>query len=436
MTKNPLDIFSLHYEKEEISTVIRGIDAGVSFRGTNLWILIFAIFVASLGLNVNSTAVIIGAMLISPLMGPIMGMGLGIGINDTALLRKSIINYVIATVVALSTSTLFFLLSPLNEAHSEILARTSPSIYDVLIALFGGFAGIIATASRQKGNVIPGVAIATALMPPLCTAGYGLATLQLNFFTGAFYLYIINTVFIGLATLVIVRILHFPFIRRENARSGRLARTIAWIVAFLTLIPSIYFGYDLVQRSRFEKDADRFIINEAQFSNDYLLNKKVNAQDKSITLVYGGKQIMAPEIDRLQKKLPAYNLAQASLNIKQGFSYLTENAEHPKSDELAQLTRAFEEKDRQQQALQMLSDSLSRQQELERQLFMELKAQYPSIRTGSLSKVTIRTDSTTTYPAYMVWLTAAGRISSSEKKKLQSWLRIRLHEDNIKLILQ
>jgi hypothetical protein len=236
--------------------------------------------------------------------------------------------------------------------------------------------------------------------------------------------------------LVIVRILHFPFIRRENARSGRLARTIAWIVAFLTLIPSIYFGYDLVQRSRFEKDADRFIINEAQFSNDYLLNKKVNAQDKSITLVYGGKQIMAPEIDRLQKKLPAYNLAQASLNIKQGFSYLTENAEHPKSDELAQLTRAFEEKDRQQQALQMLSDSLSRQQELERQLFMELKAQYPSIRTGSLSKVTIRTDSTTTYPAYMVWLTAAGRISSSEKKKLQSWLRIRLHEDNIKLILQ
>jgi uncharacterized hydrophobic protein (TIGR00271 family) len=176
---NFFDKFKLNAEKEELQTVITNIDNGVVFRGTNLWVLIFAIFVASLGLNVNSTAVIIGAMLISPLMGPIMGIGLGIGINDVPLLRKAIYNFLIATGVALTTSTIFFLLSPLNEAHSEILARTSPTIYDVLIALFGGFAGIIATSSKQKGNVIPGVAIATALMPPLCTAGYGLATLQL-----------------------------------------------------------------------------------------------------------------------------------------------------------------------------------------------------------------------------------------------------------------
>jgi uncharacterized hydrophobic protein (TIGR00271 family) len=207
MKKNPFDIFSLHYEKEDFNTVITGIESGISFRGTNLWILIFAIFVASLGLNVNSTAVIIGAMLISPLMGPIMGIGLGIGINDPLLLRRAISNFAIATIVALTTSTIFFLLSPLNDAHSEILARTSPNIYDVLIALFGGFAGIIATSTRQKGNVIPGVAIATALMPPLCTAGYGLATWQMNFFLGAFYLFIINTVFIALATLLIVRLL-------------------------------------------------------------------------------------------------------------------------------------------------------------------------------------------------------------------------------------
>ncbi|MBK7883354.1 MAG: TIGR00341 family protein [Chitinophagaceae bacterium] len=237
--------------------------------------LIFAIFIASLGLNLNSTAVIIGAMLISPLMGPIMGIGLGIGINDLTLLRKSIYNYLIATGAALTTSTIFFLLSPLNAAHSEILARTSPSIYDVLIALFGGFAGIIATSSRQKGNVIPGVAIATALMPPLCTAGYGLATFQFNFFYGAFYLFIINTVFIALATFIIVRLLHFPHKHLQNKKADKIANRVIGVIVLATLLPSIYFGYDMVQQDRFIKNANRFIANEAHFPNDYLLNKKL-----------------------------------------------------------------------------------------------------------------------------------------------------------------
>ncbi|MBK7308675.1 MAG: TIGR00341 family protein [Chitinophagaceae bacterium] len=231
------DKFKLNAEKEDLQTVITNIDNGVVFRGTNLWILIFAIFVASLGLNVNSTAVIIGAMLISPLMGPIMGIGLGMGINDVALVRKAVYNYSIATGVALTTSTLFFLLSPLDDAHSEILARTSPNIYDVLIALFGGFAGILATSSKQKGNVIPGVAIATALMPPLCTAGYGLATWQLSFFVGAFYLFIINTVFIALATFIIVRFLHFPYKHLQTKRADTIAQRIIWFVVLATLLP-------------------------------------------------------------------------------------------------------------------------------------------------------------------------------------------------------
>ena len=226
--ENFFDKFKLHAEKEDLQTVVITISNGVVFRGTNLWVLIFAIFVASLGLNVNSAAVIIGAMLISPLMGPIMGIGLGMGISDVSLLRKSIYNYGVATIVALTTSTLFFLISPLDDAHSEILARTTPTIYDVLIALFGGFAGIIATATKLKGNVIPGVAIATALMPPLCTAGYGLATLQFGFFVGAFYLYIINTVFIALATLIIVRFLHFPYKHEQTLKAERTAHRIVW----------------------------------------------------------------------------------------------------------------------------------------------------------------------------------------------------------------
>jgi len=269
------DKFKIDYEKEDLQAVIVSIENGVVFRGTNLWILIFAVFVASLGLNVNSPAVIIGAMLISPLMGPIMGIGLAVGMSDIRLLRKAMYNFTIATLVALSTSTLFFLISPLNDAYSELLARTTPTIYDVLIALFGGFAGIVATFSKQKGNVIPGVAIATALMPPLCTAGYGLATLQFNFFFGAFYLFIINAVFIALATFIIARLLHFPLTHLQNARADKIAQRIVWLIVIVTLLPSLYFGYDVVQRERFTKNANQFITNEAHFKDDYLLKEEI-----------------------------------------------------------------------------------------------------------------------------------------------------------------
>ena len=193
------DRFDLGEDSALQDEVVDNICRGVDFRGTNLWVLIFATFVASLGLNVNSTAVIIGAMLISPLMGPIMGMGLSVGINDFDLLKRSVRNFGFMVLVSILTSTLYFVVSPLSGAQSELLARTVPTTYDVLIAFFGGLAGIVAQSRRDRtSTVIPGVAIATALMPPLCTAGYGLATLQLNYFLGAFYLFFINTVFIAI----------------------------------------------------------------------------------------------------------------------------------------------------------------------------------------------------------------------------------------------
>ena len=201
--------FNVNDDKENENDIIAGISQGVSFRGANLWVLIFAIFIASLGLNVNSTAVIIGAMLISPFMGPIVGMGLAIGINDSILLKKSIHNYLIATLISVLTATIYFVLSPLDEAQSELLARTSPTLYDVMIALFGGAAGILALSTKGKGNVLPGVAIATALMPPLCTAGYGLAMGNIYYFLGAFYLFFINTVFIALSTYLGVHMMGF-----------------------------------------------------------------------------------------------------------------------------------------------------------------------------------------------------------------------------------
>ena len=205
-----VDLVKLN-EDTDVDSTIMSIKKAVEFRGVNTWILAFAIIVASVGLNVNSTAVIIGAMLISPLMGPINGIGLAIGISDSELLRKSLKNLLVMVVISLLASSSDFLLTPLSDAQSELLARTTPTIFDVFIAFFGGFAGIVAISRKdQPFTVISGVAIATALMPPLCTAGYGIGTGQMQFFIGALYLFFINSFFIALATFIMVRYLKFP----------------------------------------------------------------------------------------------------------------------------------------------------------------------------------------------------------------------------------
>ena len=203
------EYFDLRAELDDEKTAVEAVMDGVSFKGSNIIILIIAIFIASLGLNTNSAAVIIGAMLISPLMGPIIGMGFGVGTYDFDLIKRSFRNLAVAAMFSVLASALYFFISPVSEGRSELLARTSPTIYDVLIGFFGGLAGIVALACKKKGNVIPGVAIATALMPPLCTAGYGIATWQLQYFFGAFYLFLINSIFIGFATTVGVKFLGF-----------------------------------------------------------------------------------------------------------------------------------------------------------------------------------------------------------------------------------
>ena len=353
--------FRLLEEKEDYVAVADQLEKGVVFKGTNLWVLIFAIFVASLGLNVNSTAVIIGAMLISPLMGPIMGLWLGLGINDIALLKKAGTNFLVATGVALATSTFFFSISPINNAHSEILARISPNIYDVLIALFGGLAGMLATSSKNKGNVIPGVAIATALMLPLCTAGYGLATLQFQFFFGAFYLFIINTVFIAIATFLVVRFLKFPLKELQNAASQKMAKRVVTTIVLATLLPSIYFGYTMIQQSNFIQNASRYIEQETTLPNDYLLSKKIDAKHRKITLVYGGKGIEEKEIKMLETKLKNFNLTNTTLEVKQGFSYIKETEENSL---LNNINQASAQKDLIIKQLQVQIDSIHTTQQL------------------------------------------------------------------------
>jgi uncharacterized hydrophobic protein (TIGR00271 family) len=423
--------FSLTNEKESFDTVYSNIEAGVVFRGTNLWILIFAIFVASLGLNVNSTAVIIGAMLISPLMGPIMGMGLGLGINDISLLRKAAYNFGVATLVALATSTLFFLISPINDAHSEILARTSPNVYDVLIALFGGLAGTLATSSRQKGNVIPGVAIATALMPPLCTAGYGLATFQFSFFFGAFYLFVINTVFIALATLIMSRILKFP-IKGFDTNENNTKRSLAiWLITLLTLLPSIYFAFTMVKNENFNKKARSFIAKEASFENDYLLSSDVDAEGRKISLVYGGREIRPSEIDSLRARLVYYQLEGVELEVKQGFAYLASRA----GSEREMVGKALDDQSKLVDSLQKSVQHLEGRASDASQVFRELKTQYPQLTDAIIQSVQPVSDSAVRPRFLLAVLTVKGKLTPQEQDKISAWLKVRLHEEQVKLLV-
>lgn len=316
--KKALRYFNLKKEEEDFEIIHQTIESGITFRGTNLWVLIFAIIIASVGLNVNSTAVIIGAMLISPLMGPINGMGYSIATYDMPLLQRSIKNFSFAVTVSLLTSALYFFISPVSMARSELLARTTPTIYDVLIALSGGMAGIIAVSSKNKGNVIPGVAIATALMPPLCTAGYGLANGKWMFMLGALYLFTINTVFIGISSVIISRILKFPIRTIPDPIRRKRINTWLTIIITITILPSIYLGYLLVLNERFHENASRYVKAIQNFHGSYLLKHEINEPAREILLIYGGHHLTESEKNLLISRKNDYHLQKASVIIQQG----------------------------------------------------------------------------------------------------------------------
>ncbi|MEZ4898723.1 MAG: TIGR00341 family protein [Saprospiraceae bacterium] len=301
------DLFNLNLDKAADHETIEYIRKNVVFRGANLWILIFAIMVASIGLNKNSAAVIIGAMLISPLMGPIMGVGLGMGINDIPLILKSAKNLAIAVLISIVTSALYFALSPLNDAQSELLSRKSPDIFDVLIAFFGGLAGIVAGSRQEKSNAIPGVAIATALMPPLCTAGFGLGTLQFDYFWGGFYLFFINGVFISLATWIIVRFLNYPHVEFIDPKRERRTKQLIFVLTLITIIPSAITAIHVVQESIFKNKVNQFVDNEIR---NGMMKRSVISRDiyytrdsSHITLFLSGNPIPTATIQALDQRL-------------------------------------------------------------------------------------------------------------------------------------
>lgn len=308
---------SIDRDKIQDTEAIENIIISTEFRGTSLWVLICSVFIASLGLNMNSTAVIIGAMLISPLMGPIMGIGLGFGIDDGDLIRRCVKNLAVATIFALVTSCVYFYISPINDARSELLARTQPSLYDVLIAFFGGLAGIITTCSRNKGNILAGVAIATALMPPLCTAGYGLATMQWRFIFGAFYLFVINCVYIGFATYLGVLLFK---LRKVGELNHKNFKTWTTVVLIIIMIPSIFTTIGLVRSDIRDARISEFV--HEQFGNlpatelaAYRYEKSDSIESIEVSLI--GRPLSDNEIELIRAKMDGYQLKNKVLHVVQ-----------------------------------------------------------------------------------------------------------------------
>lgn len=421
--------FSLQEDSKPQLETIEAVKKNVEFKGANLWTLIFAIFIASIGLNVNSTAVIIGAMLVSPLMGPIMGLGLGIGINDFELVKKSARNVAIATVFSIATSTLYFYITPLDDASSELLSRTSPSIWDVFIAGFGGLAGIVAATRKEKGTVIPGVAIATALMPPLCTAGYGIASGNLYFFMGAIYLYFINSVFICVATYLIVRYMKFQKKEFEDKSDERRVKRYILMAVLVTAAPSVYLAYRIVDKSIFENNAKAFIQKEINNNNTQVITSTYdyNRKGNKIELLLLGDEVSKERIDTLKKRMSLYSLDKTQLNIKQGLNAKNEV-------DLSQIKASILET-----VYQRDSNQVSSVKKINRaipDLRDELRSLYPTLQNYSIDNISIQQINTKQRDTVtLAALYFEKPISKSENLRLGKWLKSRLKTDSLKIVM-
>lgn len=443
LTQTLKKYFNAMPDKENEEDTIKSISAGVSFHGATLWVLVFAIFIASLGLNVNSTAVIIGAMLISPLMGPIIGMGLAVGINDFDLLKRSAKNYLVATVISVITATVYFLLTPLDQAQSELLARTSPTLYDVLIALFGGAAGIVALATKGKGNVLPGVAIATALMPPLCTAGFGIATGNIFYFLGAFYLFFINTVFISLATYIGVRMMRFR--QKQFAAGERYARVRRYIVIAVvaTMVPAAIMTYNIVRESIFTTNVNNFIADELNNAGTRVISYDVNKDSLTLRVVAVGRELPDSAIRRAEGEMPSYKLGRYRLQVIQGSesdSVMMLNNRlaglRTSTDNYAAMLHDEAQKSAR---LQELLNEYTRYEAIAPEIAKEVKALFPATANVSLSVAAEATADTTAVNRYVtavIGVAEGHSLNADERRKMAKWLETRLAVDTVRMIVE
>ena len=429
---------SYHTDYQGASASIRN---NIAFRGPNVFILACAIIIASVGLNVNSIPVIIGAMLISPVMGPILGFAFGLGTNDINLVKESLKNYLVMVLISILASTLFFVLSPLNlENPTELLARTRPSIYDVLIALFGGLAGILETCRKDKGTVISGVAIATALMPPLCTVGYGISILKLSYILGALYLFLINSIFIALATFAAVKYLRFPSAEGTGTSKQMPSRAVAAILV-LIIVPSIYSAVLMVKENNFNIQAEKIVSANKAIGRGFIYDYNTDLKSKPpvLNLFMAGEALSDQAKEQIYKEAEIYGITRGQIQFHEDASM---QGEMMSQSEL--VTAIYERSDRQITALSdsiaSLNSSLNYYQDKElptETLSKELFAQYPAITNLILTRgASVDSQTGNSSDKIVAILTSKSRLDKESLGRIERWLKIRLNTDSITVMEQ
>ena len=433
-----LQILSIANLSDHIDTEAaeKSIRSNIFFKGPNAWILAFSIIIASVGLNINSIPVIIGAMLISPLMGPIFGLGLGLGINDTMLLKDALKNLVVMVIISLVASFLYFLITPLSLANpTELLARTNPTIYDVLIALFGGFAGIFEQCRKEKGTVFSGVAIATALMPPLCTAGFGLASGNLVYFVGALYLFFINCIFITVATYIAVKYFQFSNIEFADEKTAHRTKRFVSIITLIMIIPSIWSAFVMIKENNFGNDVNKFVeANKARYGG-YIYDYEISHHKGSkVEIFIAGEPLTANEKEEMIKSAESFGIAEDQLTI-------TEYSTSGENRELEIVKGIYERTDseisKRDSEIKVLEEKLRKAEESElpyAQITKEVVSQYPDVKEMFISKgANVQSGTWQENKGILIVVKAAEPMSENEKSTLTNWLKIRLETENIML---
>ena len=415
-------------DTEEAAAKIR---SNIYFRGPNVWILAFSIIIASVGLNVNSTAVIIGAMLISPLMGPIIGLGLAVGTSDTKLLSDSVRNLIIMILVSLVASSLYFLISPLNLVNpTELLARTRPSIYDVLIAFFGGLAGIMESCRKEKGTVLSGVAIATALMPPLCTAGYGLAKLNMHYFFGAMLLFLINCVFIILATIIMAKYLHFKEAEYASPSVAKRTRTLMTLAIVVVMVPSLWSAVRMIGENNFERAVQSFVADNKNFSQGYIYDYRITDDGgRKVEIFYAGNKLTEDEEASLRRSAASHGIGEDRLKIRQSdfgsagkaTDNLIKGFYDRAEDEMARKDARIDE------LLKEVADLKGREINYKR-IAKEIRYSYPDFQDISIGKGAAVDDSLNVREQTIVIARSKKPVDPGTLRKVEEWLRLRMED--------
>lgn len=409
----------------------------IYFKGTTVFILVCAIIIASVGLNVNSIPVIIGAMLISPVMSPILGFGFGLATRDNILLKDSLKNFGVMVAISIVASTLYFIISPLNLEHpTELLARTNPTVYDVLVALFGGCAGMLEISRKEKGTVISGVAIATALMPPLCTVGYGISLMNLTYILGALYLFLINSIFIALATFFVTKYLKFPVIEETDGKKQLITKRAAGIILIVIIVPSIISAIQIVKESNFKIHATQFIEKNKSIGNGFIYDYKITYSSKTpnIEIYLAGEALNDSQKEILYLDAEKYGITRSQLTLREDASI-----DRDALSESELIKNIYENNRLQLDALYSTIDSLRASlSKYESKIIpaeiisKELSAQYPSITKVILTRgeqVDISTESA--IDQIVAILYCEKPMLENDLVRIENWLKVRLNIDNL-----